>query len=105
MFSAKEIAAQMEQTNQALLDGIFSQLSYECTHLEPFKHEDCFFYEEDCDMGARVPYCRYFGRADVLMGMNCPCKGCKKYINKDAVFDGVVTAVDSDIPAEALPES
>lgn len=104
MFSAPDIAAFHEQATQNILDGMFSNLLYDCTRLEPIKYKDCFFYEEDCDMGARVPYCRYFGRADVLMGMNCPCKGCKKYIKRDAVFNGVVVSVDSSNPEGALPD-
>jgi hypothetical protein len=39
--------------------------------------EDCYFYFEEHDMGARIPCCtRHEGLG------NCPCDGCEKYLTK-----------------------
>lgn len=35
---------------------------------------DCFFYDEDHNMGATIPCCSYHGGYG-----NCPCDGCEKY--------------------------
>lgn len=40
------------------------------------RKRDCFFYQEEHDMGATVPCCRYHGGYG-----NCPCKDCDKYVS------------------------
>lgn len=50
--------------------------------------EDCYFYSEQMDMGARIDTCSYNG----TLG-SCPCKDCKKYIsNKETsqIIRGIV---------------
>lgn len=52
---------------------------------------DCFFYHEEKDMGATVPCCSYFNTYS-----ECPCDGCKKYIEMSKVFSIVKGVVDKE---------
>ena len=53
--------------------------------------KDCFWYSEDIDMGAIIPFCSkksdYLGRRD--------CYRCKFYISKSSVRE-LVNAIQSD---------
>lgn len=53
--------------------------------------KDCFWYSEDIDMGAIIPFCskksKYMGRRD--------CYRCKFYISRSSVRE-LVNAIQSD---------
>lgn len=40
----------------------------------PKEKKNCMYYEEDNDMGAIIPYCRYSRYDDI-----CHCEGCKNF--------------------------
>jgi len=42
-------------------------------------NEDCYFYNEDYDMGATIRFCTY---SKIEFGL-CPCKGCTHYLSKN----------------------
>lgn len=50
---------------------------------------DCYFYREDHDMGATVPYCLYHGGYG-----NCSCNGCNKYFPSRKAFGIIKMHVD-----------
>lgn len=55
------------------------------------KREDCYFYREDHDMGATIPYCVYNFEGWGI----CPCsKECKHYISGQDAFSIVKEYVD-----------
>lgn len=72
---------QSESIEQEFIDrfqkNLMSYFGCGCTPEQPERKEDCYFYEEDNDMGARIPFCTYHGGYG-----ECPCKGCDKYISK-----------------------
>ena len=49
---------------------------------EDFK-TDCFYYSEDIDMGAIIPWCSH--EHTTLEAMEC--NGCKNYISKREVYE------------------
>ena len=56
---------------------------------KPKYAEDCFFFEEDQDMNATLPYCAY--QHDVYP-RGC-CKTCKQYVSKQQARDLVLAYV------------
>lgn len=53
-----------------------------CSMVQQKEHKkDCYFFHEDHDMGATIPFCSYHKGA---LG-DCPCKDCENYLsNSDA---------------------
>lgn len=52
---------------------------------------DCYFYHEEHDMGARIPFCSYHNKE---FG-HCPCKDCDKFLSKseaDKIINEYVSA-------------
>lgn len=39
--------------------------------------KDCYFYDEEPDMGAHIPICNYHGKLGY-----CPCERCEKFTPK-----------------------
>lgn len=56
---------------------------------KPSYAKDCFFFEEDQDMNATLPYCAY--QHDVYP-RGC-CKTCKQYVSKQQARDLVLAYV------------
>lgn len=46
--------------------------------IQPKERTDCYFYHEEHDMGARIPFCSYHNGS---FGY-CPCKDCDKFLSK-----------------------
>jgi len=46
---------------------------------------DCYFFVEDIDMGARIPWCSY----DHKIIQHSECDKCKNYIQKRTVYEMV----------------
>lgn len=57
--------------------------------MQPERNHDCFFYQEQHDMGATIPCCGYYGGYG-----NCPCKGCDKYVGLGTALMVIKTMVD-----------
>lgn len=51
---------------------------------------DCYFYDEEHDMGATIPICSYCGKG---LG-DCSCDDCEKYISKSDVYKLAVEKID-----------
>lgn len=47
--------------------------------------QDCFFFDEEIDMGAIVHTCKRYEQYGY-----CPCQGCEGYRNRVDVFRAVV---------------
>lgn len=53
-----------------------------CDYYSDYK-TDCYFYNEEHDMGARIPWCGY--ESDIKPLNKCP-DDCKNYIEKREVY-------------------
>lgn len=68
----------------------FANFSF-CGCSENFRKEktDCYFYEEEKDMGATVPCCSYYGGYG-----NCPCENCEKHFSKKDAYKIIRDYID-----------
>ena len=57
------------------------------------RHEECYFYWEDHDMGATIPNCTY---ANHDYGV-CPCEGCTHILTKSKARE-ILTQYITDHP-------
>ena len=55
-----------------------------CGYHSDYK-DDCYFYKEEHDMGARIPWCGYEVRCEFRPLNECP-KDCPNYISKSEAF-------------------
>ena len=81
-----------------------SQTFYGCgsDYQDKYK-KDCYFYNEEHDMGATIPFCGYQSYASWV----CPCKDCKHYLSKDTVHDLVMDYIKNkpkEIEDEGIKE-
>ena len=62
------------------------------SYIQSKSYEDsCYFYDEDIDMGARIPWCSYKSTVDPE---NCN-KNCKYYFYRKKVFNLIKEIVEN----------
>lgn len=62
-----------------------------CSIPKPKEKQDCYFYHEEYDMGARIPTCNYHAKLGY-----CHCGDCNKHIKKAEVFGMIKNHVDRE---------
>ncbi len=60
------------------------------TRNAPTHKEDCFFFENVQDMGAKIPTCSYYSQG---FGF-CPCENCEKYISNSTAYHIIKAKVE-----------